>query len=66
MFFFEKAHVGSSYALYEAKVGGKVVGVVLKTYDKNKEVWFETRVLTAGYEEKEVWDAFEKSGISVS
>jgi len=60
MFSFECVHSGPRYALYEAKVHGRLIGVVLNTTDKDNEEWFETRITAKGYEEREVWEAFDK------
>ncbi len=65
MFTFEAVHAGPGYAVFEAKVGGKVVGVVLGTIDKEGEQWAETRIVAKGYEEREVADAFAKTHLRV-
>jgi hypothetical protein len=64
-FTFELAYAGSGYSVFEVKVAGKVVAVVLGTIDKDGEQWAETRILARGYEEREVSDAFAKTHLRV-
>jgi hypothetical protein len=67
MFTFElKAKDDPSYVFFVVKLGGKVIGVILDTIDKDGERWCEARVLSRGYEERELVDSYLKEKPHVS